>query len=200
MQHKLPELPYAKNALEPHMSAETLEYHHGKHHRKYVDTLNELIPGSEFEDMPLEQIITTAGSGKIFNQAAQVWNHSFFWKCLSPEGGGAPGGELGEAIDTSFGSFDDFKSQFTDAAKELFGSGWVWLVKTGPDILSVEATKDAENPLVHGNIALLTCDVWEHAFYIDYRNDKGSYMDGFWKLVNWEYVAARLAEQAPVTE
>lgn len=192
MRHELPDLPYARDALEPHISAETLDYHHGKHHRAYVDKLNQLVEGTEHADKSLREIIDSVGDGALFNQAAQVWNHDFYWHCMSPDGGGAPGGALAEAIDRSFGSLDGLKEQFNQAALGLFGSGWVWLVKTTPDTLAIEATKDAMNPMVHGRIVLLTCDVWEHAYYIDYRNDRARYLDAFWNVVNWDFVAGRL--------
>jgi superoxide dismutase, Fe-Mn family len=189
MNYELPSLPYEMNALEPHISAETLEYHYGKHHRKYVNTLNDLIAGSEFEDMPLESIIQKA-NGPIFNNAAQVWNHAFYWNCLSPKGGGEPVGKLAEAIENSYRSFHQFKEEFTKQATALFGAGWVWLVKGMDETVAIEQTKDGDNPLTRGRIALLTCDMWEHAYYIDYRNDKGRYLDAFWNLVNWDFAAS----------
>jgi len=192
MKHELPELPYAIDALEPHLSAETLEYHWGKHHRKYVDTLNELIEGTEFADKPLDEIVGSAADGPTLNNAAQAWNHDFYWKCLAPDGGGAPTGLLAEAIDSSFESFDAFREEFTEAAKSRFGSGWAWLINTGDGVVSIETTSNAGNPLMSGRIALLTCDLWEHAYYIDYRNDRGSYLEAFWKLVNWDFVTSRL--------
>lgn len=193
MNHELPELPWPKDALEPHISAETLEYHWGKHHRKYVDTLNELIAGTEFEDRPLEEVLASAGEGKVRNNAAQAWNHAFYWQCMAPDGGGKPGGALAEAIESSYGSFDAFKQEFSEAGKGLFGSGWVWLVDAGEGVVSIEPLSNAENPLMFGRVPLLTCDVWEHAYYIDYRNDRGSYLDAFWSLVNWDFVTSRLA-------
>lgn len=189
MNYELPSLPYEMNALEPHISAETLEYHYGKHHRKYVNTLNDLIAGSEFQDMPLESIIQKA-NGPIFNNAAQVWNHAFYWNCLSPKGGGEPVGKLAEAIENSYRSFHQFKEEFTKQATALFGAGWVWLVKGMDETVAIEQTKDGDNPLTRGRIALLTCDMWEHAYYIDYRNDKGRYLDAFWNLVNWDFAAS----------
>lgn len=192
MKHQLPELPYGLDALEPHLSAETLEYHWGKHHRKYVDTLNELIQGTEFADMPLDEIVSSAGEGKLRNNAAQAWNHDFYWKCMAPDGGGEPKGPLAKAIESTYGSFDAFREKFASAGKSLFGSGWVWLVNTGDGVLSIDATPNAQNPLMTGRIALLTCDVWEHAYYIDYRNDRGGYLDAFWNLVDWDFVASRL--------
>jgi len=186
MEHKLPDLPWDKDALAPHISPETIEYHYGKHHKAYVDNLNKLIPGTEFEDMRLEDIIKKA-SGGIFNNAAQIWNHSFYWNSLSPKGGGEPSGEIADALAKSFGSFDKFKEQFTSAAVTLFGSGWAWLVKNADGSLSIEATSNAGTPLKEGKKALLTCDVWEHAYYIDYRNARAAYVDAFWKLVNWKF-------------
>jgi len=190
--HELPDLPYAIDALEPHISAETLEFHHGKHHATYVDKLNGMIPGSEFESATLEDIIQGA-SGGMFNNAAQIWNHSFYWNCLSPNGGGAPGQKLGEAIEQTFGSFDDFKDQFAAAALGNFGSGWTWLVKNNAGGLEIVNTDDAENPMTQDYLPLLTCDVWEHAYYIDYRNRRPDYIAAFWQLVNWEFVAANYA-------
>ena len=186
MEHKLPELPFASHALVPHISEETIEYHYGKHHKAYVDNLNKLIPGTEFEDMRLEDIIKKA-SGGIFNNAAQIWNHTFYWNCLSPKGGSEPSGEIADALAKSFGSFEKFKGQFTSAAVTLFGSGWSWLVKNADGSLSIEATSNAGTPLKEGKKALLTCDVWEHAYYIDYRNARAAYVDAFWKLVNWKF-------------
>ncbi|RFA24601.1 superoxide dismutase [Fe] [Alkalilimnicola ehrlichii] len=191
MKHELPELPYPKNALEPHMSQETLEYHHDKHHKAYVDKTNELIQGTEFENMPLEDLIKKA-SGTLFNQSAQIWNHTFFWSCLSPNGGGEPSGELADAIKQSFGSFDNFKKEFTDKTIANFASGWGWLVKKKSDgSLAIVETDDAETPLTDASVVpLLTCDIWEHAYYIDYRNARPKYLEAFWNLVNWDFVAA----------
>ena len=191
MEHKLPELPYAQEALVPYISAETIEYHYGKHHRAYVDNLNRLIPGTEFEKRSLEELVRKS-SGGIFNNAAQVWNHTFYWHCLSPRGGGEPSGELAGAINGSFGSFTQFKEQFTNAGVTLFGSGWVWLVKNTDGSLAIEAASNAGNPLKEGKEALLTCDVWEHAYYIDYRNARARYLEAFWNLVNWQFVAGNL--------
>jgi len=188
MEHKLPVLPYPQNALEPLISAETLEYHYGKHHRAYVDNLNKLIPGTEYENMTLEDIIRKA-TGGIFNNGAQVWNHTFYWHCMSPNGGGEPEGELAEAIDKNFGSFAQFKEKFTTAATTLFGSGWAWLSMNPDGSLVVEQASNAGNPLREGRKPLLTCDVWEHAYYIDYRNVRAKYVEAFWKLVNWNFVA-----------
>ncbi len=193
MEHILPELPYAMDALAPHISKETLEFHYGKHHATYVTKLNAAIPGTEFENASLEDIVKKS-SGGVFNNAAQIWNHTFYWHCLSPNGGGAPGGELGKAIDDAFGSFDAFKEQFTTAAVNTFGSGWAWLVKNADGSLAIESTSNAETPLTDDSkTPLMTCDVWEHAYYIDYRNARPKYMDAFWALVNWEFVAANAA-------
>ena len=191
MEHQLPELPYAKDALAPHISAETIEYHYGKHHKAYVDNINRLITGTEFEKMSLEEIIQKS-SGGIFNNAAQVWNHTFYWNCLSPNGGGEPTGELADTITKQFGSFSQFKEKFTNAAVTLFGSGWVWLVKNPDGSLSIQATSNADTPLKEGKRALLTCEIWEHAYYIDYRNARAKYVEGFWNLVNWDFVTANL--------
>lgn len=191
-QHELPELPYAKNALEPHISEETLEYHYGKHHASYVEKPNNLITGTEFESMPLEEIIRQA-TGGIFNNAAQVWNHSFYWNCLSPDGGGEPEGELAVAIEQPFNNYNEFKDHFSKAAARNFGSGWTWLVKTADGRLEIMNTSNAENPITDGRQPLLTCDVWEHAYYIDYRNARPRYIETFWNLVNWNFVARNAA-------
>ncbi len=192
MQHELPPLPYEKNALEPHISAETLEYHYGKHHQTYVTNLNKLIAGTEFENMGLEDIVKKA-SGGIFNNAAQVWNHTFYWNCLSPSGGGAPSGALADAINQAFGSFDAFKEKFSTSAATNFGSGWTWLVKSADGGVEIVNTSNAATPLADDKIALLTCDVWEHAYYIDYRNARPKYVEAFWNLVNWDFVAGNFA-------
>ncbi len=189
---ELPPLPYPKDALEPHISAETLEYHHGKHHQAYVTKLNELLPGTELEGKDIEEIVRKS-SGVMFNQAAQVWNHTFYWHCLSPNGGGKPGGRLGEAIDRDFGSFDDFRKKFTDTAIATFGSGWAWLVQKPDGSLDVVSTSNAQTPLTGDSKPLLTCDVWEHAYYIDYRNARPKYMEAFWNLVNWEFVESGMS-------
>ncbi|MFC1904954.1 superoxide dismutase [Chloroflexota bacterium] len=191
MEHRLLDLPYTNDALVPNISAETIEYHYGKHHRAYVDNINRLIQGTEFEKMSLEEIIDKS-SGGMFNNAAQVWNHTFYWNCLSPKGRGEPSGELADVITNNFGSFVQFKEQFTNAAVTLFGSGWAWLVSNADGSLSIEATSNAGNPLKEGKKALLTCDVWEHAYYIDYRNARAKYVEAFWKLVNWDVVAKNL--------
>ena len=192
MAYELPALPYANNALEPHISAETLEFHHGKHHNTYVTNLNNLVPGTEFEGKSLEEIITSAPAGGIFNNAAQVWNHTFYWKSLSPNGGGEPTGALADAINAAFGSFAEFKEKFTQSAVTNFGSGWTWLVKNADGSLAIVNTSNAGCPLTDGVTPLLTCDVWEHAYYIDYRNLRPKYMEAFWELVNWEFAASNL--------
>ncbi|MBC8479206.1 MAG: superoxide dismutase [Fe], partial [FCB group bacterium] len=185
MKHLLPELPYAKDALQPHISAETLEFHYGKHHQAYVTNLNNLIPGTEFENLSLGDIIKKA-SGGIFNNAAQVWNHSFYWNCLSPQGGGQPTGALAAKINDAFGSFEGFKEHFTKTAITTFGSGWAWLVKNADGSLEIVSTSNAGTPLTNGQTPLLTCDVWEHAYYVDYRNARPQYVEIFWNLVNWD--------------
>ena len=190
--HQLPELPYRKDALEPHISGETIEYHYGKHHASYVDKLNGQIEGTEFESATLEEIVRKA-SGSIFNNAAQVWNHNFYWQCLSPEGGGKPEGRLAREIEKQFDTLDNFRQQFNEAAKGNFGSGWTWLVKDRDGRLEIVNTDDAENPITDGRQPLLTCDVWEHAYYIDYRNQRDKYLDAFWKIVNWDFVAKNAA-------
>ncbi len=188
MKHELPTLPYALDALEPHISRETLEFHYGKHHQTYATNLNNLVTGSEFEDSLLEDIVKTS-SGGIFNNAAQVWNHSFYWNCLSPDGGGLPDGRLAEAITEKFGSFDEFKTAFAQTCITTFGSGWGWLVSNADGSLELVSTSNAQTPLTAGQTPLLTCDVWEHAYYIDYRNARPQYLEAFWNLVNWDFVA-----------
>ena len=192
MPHQLPELPYAKNALEPHISAETIDFHYGKHHQTYVTNLNNLIQNTEFEKLSLEEIIIKS-SGGIFNNAAQVWNHTFYWNGLSPKGGGQPKGPLADAIAKTFGSFDEFKQKFTQTAIGTFGSGWAWLVKNKDGTLAIVSTSNAATPMTAGQKALLTCDVWEHAYYVDYRNARAKYVESFWNLVNWEFVAKNFA-------
>jgi len=189
---ELPALPYAQNALEPHISAETLEYHYGKHHKAYVDNLNKLIAGTPFAEMPLEEIIRKAQGG-MFNNAAQVWNHTFYWNCLSSKGGGEPAGKLGEAITKAFGSFAAFKEEFSKTAIGTFGSGWAWLVQRPDGAVALVSTSNAATPLTGQDKPLLTCDVWEHAYYIDYRNARPKYVEAFWNLVNWEFVAKQMA-------
>ncbi|MFO8070444.1 MAG: Fe-Mn family superoxide dismutase [Polyangia bacterium] len=192
MKHELPKLPYAQDALAPTISAETLDYHHGKHHRAYVDKLNGLIEGTEFSEMPLEEIIRRAPAGGLFNNAAQVFNHTFYWSCLSPDGGGEPDGELRAAIDRDFGSFDALVEKFNESAAGNFGSGWTWLVRDGAGKLRVHNTSNAGTPLTDGLAPLLTVDVWEHAYYIDYRNARPRYLEKIWGIVNWDFVAAQL--------
>ncbi|MDP1718607.1 MAG: Fe-Mn family superoxide dismutase [Burkholderiales bacterium] len=192
MQHQLPALPYALDALQPHISKETLEFHHGKHHQTYVTNLNNLVKGTEFENMSLEDIVRKS-SGGMFNNAAQIWNHTFYWNSLSPKGGGNPAGDLAKAIDAKFGSFDEFKKQFSAAAVGTFGSGWAWLVKNKDGTLAIESTSNAATPLTTDRKPLLTCDVWEHAYYVDYRNRRPDYVAAFWNLVNWEFAAKNFA-------
>lgn len=189
MAYELPQLPYEMNALEPHISRETLEFHYGKHHQTYVNNLNNLVPGTEFEGKDLETIVKTA-SGGIFNNAAQVWNHTFYWNSLSPNGGGQPTGELAEAINRDFGSFENFQQQFTQSALKLFGSGWTWLVKSPAGKLEIVNTCNADTPLTSSNTALFTCDVWEHAYYVDVRNARPKYLENFWNLINWNFAEA----------
>ena len=192
MQHELPPLPYPMDALAPHISRETLEFHHGKHHKTYVEKLNELIKGTEFENASLEDIVRRS-DGKIFNNAAQHWNHSFFWKCMAPKAGGKPSGALLQAIEKSFGSFDKFKEKFGTEAADVFGTGWAWLVKRSDGALAIEPMEDADTPLKSGGKALLTLDVWEHAYYIDYRNERPKFIEAFWKIANWEFAADNYA-------
>ncbi len=192
MAHELPPLPYDIGALEPHISRETLEYHHGKHHAGYVNKLNDLIPGTEFEAMTLEATIRKA-SGGIFNFAAQVFNHTFYWQCMRPGGGGDPDGELARAITGDFGSLDEFRAQFSAQARGLFGSGWTWLVRKPDGVLAIAQTGNAGCPVASGDVPLLCCDVWEHAYYVDYRNARAEYINAFWQLVNWDFVARNYA-------
>jgi Fe-Mn family superoxide dismutase len=189
MAHELPDLPYSKDALEPHVSAETLEFHHDKHHATYVANLNKLIPGTDFEHMSLEETIKHAPPGGVFNNAAQIWNHTFYFNCLSPNGGGEPGGELSQAINNAFGSFAEFKEKFSTSAATNFGSGWTWLAKNSDGALEIINTSNAGTVITEGKIALLTIDVWEHAYYIDYRNARPKYIEAFWNVVNWDFVA-----------
>jgi len=193
---ELPPLPYDRTALEPHISGETLDYHYGKHHKAYVDNLNKLIEGTQFADMPLEDIIRKSQGG-MFNNAAQVWNHTFYWNCMKPAsganaGGGEPGGKLMEAITKAFGDFASFKEQFSDNAVKTFGSGWGWLVQRPDGSVALVSTSNAATPLTGEDTALLTCDVWEHAYYIDYRNARPKYVESFWNLVNWDFVASNM--------
>jgi superoxide dismutase, Fe-Mn family len=193
MAFELPALPYAKDALVPHMSEETLEFHYGKHHNTYVQKLNGLIPGTEFEGKSLEEIIKTS-SGGVFNNAAQIWNHTFFWNSLSPNGGGEPTGAIADAINAAFGSFAEFQAKFNDKAVNNFGSSWTWLVKKADGTLDIVNTSNAATPITEeGLTPLLTVDLWEHAYYIDYRNARPNYLTGFWALVNWEFANANLA-------
>ena len=187
MSHELPELPYEMDALEPHISRETLEYHYGKHHNAYVTNLNNLIAGTEHESASLEDIIR-GSQGGLFNNAAQVWNHTFYWHCLSPDGGGEPVGEIAAAISRAFGSFDEFKDEFSKKAVTLFGSGWAWLVRKPDGSLAITQTSNAQTPLTGEDTPLMTCDVWEHAYYVDYRNARPDYVKAFWNLVNWTFV------------
>ncbi|MDP6340106.1 MAG: Fe-Mn family superoxide dismutase [Candidatus Marinimicrobia bacterium] len=190
MLHELPELPYSNNELEPYISAETLEYHHGKHHQAYVTNLNNLIAGTEYESKTLEEIVKSSEGG-LFNNAAQVWNHTFYWHSLSPNGGGEPTGAIADAIAESFGSFSELKEKLSQSAITNFGSGWTWLIKddTGLAILN---TDDADSALAHGKEALLTIDVWEHAYYVDYRNARPKYVEAYWNLVNWDFANGNL--------
>lgn len=187
----LPPLPYAKEALEPHISAETLAYHYGKHHQAYVTNLNKLTAGTGWETQSLEEIVRDSEGG-IFNNAAQVWNHTFYWSCLSPSGGGEPSPPLAPKINDSFGDFRSFREKFTAAAATHFGSGWAWLVSESSGDLAIVTTGNADNPMRNGVVPLLTCDVWEHAYYIDYRNARPEYLEHFWELVNWDFVAGNL--------
>ncbi len=192
MAFELPELPYAKDALEPHISAETLEFHHGKHHATYVTKLNGLIEGTDMAGKSLEDIIK-ASSGGVFNNAAQIWNHTFYWNSLSPNGGGEPTGAVAEAINAAFGSFDAFKEKFNDKAVNNFGSSWTWLVKKADGSLDIVNTSNAGTPITEeGLTPLITVDLWEHAYYIDYRNARPKYLEGFWSLVNWDFANQNL--------
>jgi Fe-Mn family superoxide dismutase len=188
---ELPALPYARDALAPHISAETIDFHYGKHHQTYVTNLNNQTNGTEFENASLEEIVAKS-SGGMFNNAAQVWNHTFYWNCLKPNGGGEPTGKLGEAIKAAFGSFAAFKEEFTKVALGTFGSGWAWLVQRADGSLALVSTSNAATPLTTSDRALLTCDVWEHAYYVDYRNARAKYVEAFWNLVNWDFVAAQM--------
>jgi Fe-Mn family superoxide dismutase len=191
MAFELPPLPYDRTALEPHISGETLDYHHGKHHKAYVDNLNKLIEGSEHANRSLEEIIRNS-QGPVFNNSAQVWNHTFFWNCMSPDGGGEPTGKLADGINAAFGSFAAFKEQFTDVAIKTFGSGWAWLVQRPDGSLALVSTSNANTPLTGEDTPLLTCDVWEHAYYIDYRNARPKFVEAFWNVVNWNFVASNM--------
>jgi Fe-Mn family superoxide dismutase len=191
MAFELPKLPYAMDALEPFISKQTIEFHYGKHHQAYVNNLNNLIAGTEFENASLEEIVKKASAG-IFNNGAQIWNHTFYWNCLKPNGGGLPTGKLLDAINASFGSFEEFKQKFSTAAATLFGSGWAWLVKNNDGSLAIVQESNAGNPLRNGLTPLLTCDVWEHAYYIDQQNKRPDYISAFWNLVDWDAVSSRL--------
>lgn len=191
MEHTLPALPYSDDALEPHISKETLSFHYGKHHATYVAKLNGLIEGTEFSDSSLEEIITKASAGPVFNNAAQIWNHTFYWNSLSPNGG-EPTGELLEGINKAFGSVEEFQAAFTDSAVNNFGAAWTWLVKKSDGSLAIVNTSNAATPLTDGDTPLLTCDVWEHAYYIDYRNVRPDYLKAFWSVVNWDFAASNL--------
>ena len=188
---ELPALPFERTALEPHISGETIDFHYGKHHKAYVDNLNKMIAGTEFETMPLEDIIRKSQGG-MFNNAAQVWNHTFYWNCLKPNAGGEPSGKLADAIVKAFGSFDKFREQFSDLAVKTFGSGWAWLVQRADGGLALVSTQNAVTPLTSDDIPLMTCDVWEHAYYIDYRNARPKYVEAFWSLVNWDFAASNM--------
>jgi len=193
MSFTLPELPYAKDALAPHISAETIEFHYGKHHQTYVDKLNGLVDGTELAGQSLEDIVKSSEGG-VFNNAAQVWNHTFYWNCLSPNGGGAATGPVADAINAAFGSFDAFKEQFTNSAINNFGSGWTWLVKKADGSVAIENTSNAATPLTDASVTpILTVDVWEHAYYVDHRNARPKYMNAFWALVNWDFVNQNFA-------
>ena len=192
MEHTLPPLPYALDALQPHISKETLEFHHGKHHNAYVVNLNGLIKGTEFENASLEDIIRKS-SGGVFNNAAQIWNHTFYWHSLKPNGGGEPTGALAEAIQKKWGSFAAFKEAFTKSAIGNFGSSWTWLVKKADGSLDIVNTSNAATPITGSDRPLLTCDLWEHAYYIDYRNRRPDYLGGWWSLVNWDFAAKNFA-------
>ena len=191
MSFTLPDLPYAKNALEPIISEETIEFHYGKHHQAYVNNLNKMIENTEHANQSLEEIIKSS-SGGLFNNAAQVWNHTFYWHCMGPNGGGEPSGKLAEKINGAFGSFDKFKEEFNQKAAGTFGSGWAWLVQDAQGQLKIISTSNAGTPMTDGLHALLTCDVWEHAYYIDYRNARPKYLESFWKVVNWDFVTENL--------
>ncbi len=191
MTHVLPKLPYSPEALEPFISKKTIEYHYGKHHMTYVKKLNELTPGSPFENSSLEDIIMKSDGG-IFNNGAQVWNHTFYWESFSPNGGGEPEGKLMKAIEEAFGSFEKFRESFGNKAATLFGSGWAWLVKNKDNKLEIVQTGNADNPMRQGHTPLLTCDVWEHAYYLDYQNRRPEYINAFWKIIDWKKVEERM--------
>lgn len=194
MAFELPKLPYPKDALAPYISEETLEYHYGKHHKAYVDKLNDLTKNNEYSNMSLEEVIKKSKSGPVFNNSAQVWNHTFYWHCMKPNGGGEPEGKLADAIKKYFGSFADFKTKFNQAATGQFGSGWAWLAKNADGTLEIFSTSNAETPMTQHKHAILTCDVWEHAYYIDTRNDRAKYVENFWNVVNWDFVREQFSE------
>jgi Fe-Mn family superoxide dismutase len=189
---ELPPLPYERTALEPHISGETIDFHYSKHHQAYVTNLNNLVKGTEFENADLVAIVKKS-QGAVFNNAAQVWNHTFYWNCMKPAGGGEPSGKLAEAITKAFGSFAAFKEEFTKTCVGTFGSGWGWLVQRPDGSLGLVSTSNAGTPLTGADTPLMTCDVWEHAYYIDYRNARPKYLEHFWNLVNWDFVASRMA-------
>ena len=188
---ELPALPFERTALEPNISGETIDYHYGKHHKAYVDNLNKMIEGTEFADMTLEEIIRKSQGG-MFNNAAQVWNHTFYWNCLSPNGGGEPAGKLADAINAAFGDFAAFKEAFTKTAIGTFGSGWAWLVQRPDGSVALVSTSNAATPSTGEDTPLMTCDVWEHAYYIDYRNARPKYLENFWNLVNWDFISKNM--------
>ena len=191
MAFSLPPLPYEMNALEPHISSETLEFHYGKHHQTYVNNLNGLVEGTDNASKSLEEIIMSSDGG-LFNNAAQVWNHTFYWNCMGPNGGGNPTGSAADAINQAFGSFDNFKDQFSKSAATNFGSGWTWLVKNSSGAVEIQNTSNAGCPMTSGNKAVLTIDVWEHAYYVDKRHARPAYIESWWNLVNWDYVNSQL--------
>ncbi len=193
MAFELPALPFAKDALQPHISVETLEFHHGKHHQTYVTNLNNLVPGTEFEGKSLEEIIKSAPAGPVFNNAAQVWNHTFYWNSLSPKGGGAATGAIADAINAKWGSFAEFQKEFDAKAVGNFGSSWTWLVKNAAGELEIVNTSNAGTPMTAGQTALLTVDLWEHAYYIDFRNARPKYLEAFWALANWDFANQNFA-------
>ena len=193
MAFELPALPYAQDALEPHISAETLSFHYGKHHNTYVTKLNGLVEGTDLASKSLEEIVKTS-SGGVFNNAAQIWNHTFYWNSLSPNGGGAPTGAIADAINTAFGSFEEFQAKFNDSAVNNFGASWTWLVQNADGSLAIVNTSNAATPLTEEGVTpLMTVDLWEHAYYIDYRNVRPDYLKGFWALANWDFAAANFA-------
>jgi superoxide dismutase, Fe-Mn family len=198
--HELPPLPYAEDALAPHISADTLRLHHGKHHATYVEKLNGLIEGSDFADKSLTDIIVDADGG-IFNNGAQAWNHAFYWHCMRPDGGGDPSGDaqrdLAERINRDFGSVQAMREQFSEALTTLFGSGWVWLALDASGKLVIDSRSNAGNPIRDGMLPILTCDMWEHAYYVDYQNRKKEYVDAFWQVVNWDFAAENLTRERP---